>query len=140
MPRTTAHGTRLTVSPLTSAPTENVCAIPAPRDHLTLPRHRPTGNGPLHKQGFEIHHPHQSTGTVELFSDPEKSHGFFEANHEIARAEESLKLFQKNNSRMEAGFLTVLDSWVKDRRTSRNGQAMPAVLFRRFLMPTTLSP
>jgi len=49
-----------------------------------------------------------------VFTVPEEFHGFFEANYRTAvealfgAATEALKLFQKNNWRMEGGFLAVL--------------------------------
>jgi hypothetical protein len=52
-----------------------------------------------------------------VFTVPEELHGFFELNYQIAAAElfagaaETLKLFQKNNWRMEGGFLAVLHTW-----------------------------
>jgi len=52
-----------------------------------------------------------------VFTVPEEVHAFFEANyvlamHELfAGAAETLKLFQKNNWRMEGGFLAVLHTW-----------------------------
>lgn len=52
-----------------------------------------------------------------VFTVPEELHNFFEANYKIAAdilfgaASETLKLFQKNNWRMESGFLTVLHTW-----------------------------
>lgn len=52
-----------------------------------------------------------------VFTVPEELHDFFEANYRIAAdalfaaASETLKLFQKNNWRMESGFLGVLHTW-----------------------------
>jgi len=52
-----------------------------------------------------------------VFTVPEELHDFFEMNHRIAAGElfaaaaETLKLFQKNNWRMEGGFLAVLHTW-----------------------------
>lgn len=52
-----------------------------------------------------------------VFTVPEQLHDFFEANYKIAAdilfgaATETLKLFQKNNWRMESGFLAVLHTW-----------------------------
>lgn len=52
-----------------------------------------------------------------VFTVPEELHGFFEMNYQAAAAElfagaaETLKLFQKNNWRMEGGFLAVLHTW-----------------------------
>lgn len=52
-----------------------------------------------------------------VFTVPEELHGFFELNDQTAAAElfagaaETLKLFQKNNWRMEGGFLAVLHTW-----------------------------
>jgi hypothetical protein len=52
-----------------------------------------------------------------VFTIPEELHGFFEANYRLAAealfgaATETLKLFQKNNWRMEGGFLAVLHTW-----------------------------
>ncbi len=52
-----------------------------------------------------------------VFTVPEELHEFFELNYQIAAAElfagaaETLKLFQKNNWRMEGGFLAVLHTW-----------------------------
>lgn len=52
-----------------------------------------------------------------VFTVPEELHDFFEANYRIAAdvlfkaATETLKLFQKNNWRMESGFLAVLHTW-----------------------------
>lgn len=52
-----------------------------------------------------------------VFTVPEELHGFFELNYQTAAAElfagaaETLKLFQKNNWRMEGGFLAVLHTW-----------------------------
>ncbi len=52
-----------------------------------------------------------------VFTVPEELHGFFERNYAVAAAElfggaaETLKLFQKNNWRMEGGFLSVLHTW-----------------------------
>jgi hypothetical protein len=52
-----------------------------------------------------------------VFTVPEELHGFFETNYRIAAealfgaATETLKLFQKNNWRLEGGFLAVLHTW-----------------------------
>ena len=52
-----------------------------------------------------------------VFTVPEELHGFFEANYRLAgevlfgAAAETLKLFQKNNWRMDGGFLGVLHTW-----------------------------
>ena len=52
-----------------------------------------------------------------VFTLPKELHDFFEANYRIAAdilfaaATETLKLFQKNNWRMETGFLGVLHTW-----------------------------
>lgn len=52
-----------------------------------------------------------------VFTVPAELHGFFEANYRLAAdalfgaAAETLKLFQKNNWRMEGGFLGVLHTW-----------------------------
>ena len=52
-----------------------------------------------------------------VFTVPEELHGFFEANYRLAAdalfgaAAETLKLFQKNNWKMESGFLGVLHTW-----------------------------
>lgn len=52
-----------------------------------------------------------------VFTVPEELHDFFGANYRIAAeilfgaATETLKLFQKNNWRMESGFLAVLHTW-----------------------------
>lgn len=52
-----------------------------------------------------------------VFTVPEEFHDFFERNYRIAAdelfgaASETLKLFQKNNWRMEGGFLGVLHTW-----------------------------
>lgn len=52
-----------------------------------------------------------------VFTVPEEFHDFFEGNYRIAADElfgaaaETLKLFQKNNWRMEGGFLAVLHTW-----------------------------
>jgi hypothetical protein len=52
-----------------------------------------------------------------VFTVPEELHDFFEANYKIAAdilfgaATETLKLFQKNNWRMETGSLAVLHTW-----------------------------
>jgi hypothetical protein len=52
-----------------------------------------------------------------VFTVPEELHGFFEANYRAAAdalfgaAAETLKLFQRNNWRMESGFLGVLHTW-----------------------------
>jgi hypothetical protein len=52
-----------------------------------------------------------------VFTVPEELHDFFETNYRIAAealfgaATETLKLFQKNNWRMEGGFLGVLHTW-----------------------------
>jgi hypothetical protein len=52
-----------------------------------------------------------------VFTVPEELHDFFEANYRLAAealfgaATETLKLFQKNNWRMEGGFLAVLHTW-----------------------------
>lgn len=52
-----------------------------------------------------------------VFTVPEELHDFFEANYQIAAdalfaaAAETLKLFQKNNWRIESGFLAVLHTW-----------------------------
>lgn len=52
-----------------------------------------------------------------VFTVPEEFHEFFELNYQVAAAElfaaaaETLKLFQKNNWRMEGGFLAVLHTW-----------------------------
>lgn len=52
-----------------------------------------------------------------VFTVPEELHDFFEANYRIAAdalfaaASKTLKLFQKNNWRMEGGFLSVLHTW-----------------------------
>lgn len=52
-----------------------------------------------------------------VFTVPEELHRFFELNYAAAASElfggaaETLKLFQKNNWRMEGGFLAVLHTW-----------------------------
>lgn len=52
-----------------------------------------------------------------VFTVPEELHDFFEANYRLAAdalfgaAAETLKLFQKNNWKMESGFLGVLHTW-----------------------------
>jgi len=52
-----------------------------------------------------------------VFTVPRELHGFFEANYRIAAGElfgaaaETLQLFQRNNWRMEGGFLAVLHTW-----------------------------
>jgi hypothetical protein len=52
-----------------------------------------------------------------VFTVPEQLHEVFELNYQILAAElfagasETLKLFQKNNWRMEGGFLAVLHTW-----------------------------
>ncbi len=52
-----------------------------------------------------------------VFTVPEELHDFFEANYRLAAdalfgaAAETLKLFQKNNWKMDSGFLGVLHTW-----------------------------